>query len=213
MERSVVLHSLALYHTLHWFSHGRHAAPPLPSLTLTRPNAPQGDRARTPGDQAAPCMPASPAPVSSSSDEDERNGGGGNGAHAEHARRRAATDPPPSLLAAAGAALAARRAAAVRAGRKAGRPAPRLGLTRPASAGAAGGGSRRGVGSVPGGRAAGARVALPALTATSTGDDSSAAAALRAWLDSLATAPASSRYARHKVAVVRTALKLLEAKR
>jgi hypothetical protein len=66
---------------------------------------------------------------------------------------------------------------------------------------------------VRGGRAAGARVAVPALGVAAADDDGAAAAARRAGLDNLATAPAASRYAAHKAAVVRTALRLLEAKR
>ena len=126
-----------------------------------------------------------------------------------HAARRAATDPSDdtsaSLLAAAGAALTSRRAAAARTARKAGK-APVSGRRirdRPASAGG-------GVGSVPGGRQPGARLAPLGLTPD---DDGAAADSLRSWLAALATAPSASRYAKHKVAVVRTALRLLEAQR
>lgn len=139
-----------------------------------------------------------PSPSSSSDDGD----GDANGTP-----RRAATEPSADLLAAAGAALTARRATAARTARKAGkvgeRKLPVQAARRPVSAGG-------GVGSVPGGRRPGAR-----LVALGGGgdDDGAAATALRSWLAALATAPAASRYAKHKVAVVRTALRLLEAKR
>lgn len=146
-------------------------------------------------------MPSPRAAPSSSDDDAPQN---------DNHHRRAATDPGPdedasaSLLATAGAALTSRRVAATRALRKAGK-APVAGRPlrpRPTSAG--------GVGSVPGGRRPGARLAPLGLTSD---DDGAAAASLRSWLAALATAPAASRYAKHKVAVVRTALRLLEAQR
>ena len=148
---------------------------------------------------------ASPAaaPSSSSDDDGQRKAGG------PSPPRRAATDPgdcADGLLLAAGAALTARRAVAGRTARKAGKATGgRLPLQgrRPVSAGG-------GVGSVPGGRRPGARLAP---LGASPDDDGAAASALRSWLAALATAPAASRYAKHKVAVVRTALRLLEAKR
>ena len=143
-----------------------------------------------------------PSPSSSSDDEQQQHPPNPPGP------RRAATDPgdcSDALLAAAGATLTARRTAARQTARKAGKASGGPLLVkgrRPVSAG--------GVGSVPGGRRPGARLAP---LGGSPDDAGATASALRSWLTALATAPAASRYAKHTVAVVRTALRLLEAKR
>lgn len=51
------------------------------------------------------------------------------------------------------------------------------------------------------------------LSVSEASDDASAAATLREWLASMAGAPKGSRWAKHRTAVVRKALALLEARR
>lgn len=105
--------------------------------------------------------------------------------------------PPDDLLATAGAALTTARAKKARSSKRttasARGPLPLAPPPRRAPASA--------------------RPSASLLAVSEASSDADAAASLRAWLASMGGAPKGSRYARHRIAVVRKALALLEAAR
>lgn len=108
---------------------------------------------------------------------------------------RMPSPPPDDLLATAGAALTAARAKKARSSKR-----------TTASA-------RGPLPLAPRTTAPPARPSASLLAVSEAASDADAAASLRSWLASMGGAPKGSRYVRHRIAVVRKALALLEARR